>query len=184
MMKQPDSSKQTGAPASCPMDNQDHIIIMHTSKPLSASLEDYLEAIYILSLHQQEIRPKDIMARLQVSGSSVTEALHALSRRKLLIYAPYEQLALTAAGTEQGREIYRRHQALKRFFIKILGIEEALAEQGACSMEHTAPKPIIDRLLLYMQFIEEEMLGCGDLPSQFFTFVAKQNNVRKNELFS
>ncbi len=51
---------------------------MKKQKNLSASLEDYLEAIYLVSRDQGKARSKEIMKRLGVSGPSVTEALQLL----------------------------------------------------------------------------------------------------------
>ena len=50
---------------------------MTVSPQLSASLEDYIEAIYHIVAEKQVARGKDIAARLNVSGASVTEALRA-----------------------------------------------------------------------------------------------------------
>ena len=48
---------------------------------LSASLEDYLEAIYHIAAESHEARSKEIAARLEVTGASVTEALRLLARK-------------------------------------------------------------------------------------------------------
>ena len=56
---------------------------MTDPQQLSASLEDYIEAIYHIITEKQVARGKDISARLAVSGASVTEALRALSQEGL-----------------------------------------------------------------------------------------------------
>lgn len=65
---------------------------------LSASLEDYLEAIYNVIQEKQAVRSKDIAETLKVSRSSVTSALHALADKKLINYAPYDIITLTTGG--------------------------------------------------------------------------------------
>ena len=62
---------------------------------LSASLEDYIEAIYHIISEKEVARGKDIASRLKVSGASVTEALRALSKKGLINYAPYEVITMT-----------------------------------------------------------------------------------------
>ncbi len=71
---------------------------------LSASLEDYIEAIYHIVEEKLVARSKDIATRLDVSRASVTEALRALAKKELINYAPYEAITMT----EQGRKIARR----------------------------------------------------------------------------
>ena len=68
---------------------------MTESVQLSASLEDYIEAIYHIIGEKQVARGKDISSRLEVSGASVTEALRALAKKGLINYAPYEVITMT-----------------------------------------------------------------------------------------
>ena len=55
---------------------------MRKIPPLSASLEDYIEAIYHIITEKQVAQGKDITTRLNVSCASVTEALRSLSKKK------------------------------------------------------------------------------------------------------
>ena len=55
---------------------------MRKIPPLSASLEDYIEAIYHIIAEKQVARGKDITARLNVSDALITEALRSLSKKK------------------------------------------------------------------------------------------------------
>ena len=54
---------------------------MKEKTDLSASLEDYIEAIYHIIEEKLVARSKEIAARLGVSRASVTEALRALSKK-------------------------------------------------------------------------------------------------------
>jgi len=137
---------------------------------LSASLEDYIEVIYHIIAEKQVARGKDIAARLAVSGASVTEALRALSKRGLINYAPYEVVTLTSEGREIAQDVIRRHTSLKQFFTDVLAIEEALAEEGACKIEHTAPPKIIARMVDFIKFLEACPRGGKDLIAGFANF--------------
>lgn len=130
-----------------------------SGKRLSASLEDYLETIHHIVEEKQVARAKEIAARLKVSRSSVTEAFRSLSQKGLINYAPYEVITLTPAGEKAARDVIKRHQALKEFFLRVLAVDEALAEDGACQIEHTAPKAIIDRLTTLMNYLQESPHG-------------------------
>ncbi|MHB8810455.1 MAG: metal-dependent transcriptional regulator [Desulfobulbaceae bacterium] len=121
---------------------------------LSASLEDYIEVIYNLIAEKNCARSKDIAARLEVSGASVTEALRSLAGKGLINYAPYEAITLTNRGRKAAQDVVRRHDALKQFFVEVLDIENDLAEKGACRVEHAAPQPIIDRMINFISYLE------------------------------
>ena len=146
---------------------------MKKSRQLSASLEDYIEAIYHIIAEKQVARGKDITARLGVSGASVTEALRSLSKKGLINYAPYEVITLTDAGSIVAQDVIRRHNALKKFFIEVLAIDEEIAEQGACKIEHTAPPEIIARMVNFIKFIEQCPRGGKGLIKGFTDFCEK-----------
>ena len=71
-----------------------------TSDKLSASLEDYLEAIYWATVEHGAARAKEIALRLGVRAASVTGALRTLAEKKFINYAPYELITLTEAGQD------------------------------------------------------------------------------------
>ncbi|MFZ5774858.1 MAG: metal-dependent transcriptional regulator [Thermodesulfobacteriota bacterium] len=140
---------------------------MASSKPLSASLEDYLETIHHIISEKQVARAKEIADRLKVSRPSVTEAFRSLAQKGLINYAPYEVITLTEQGRALAEDVIRRHRALKDFFIKVLAVGEAMAEEGACKIEHAAPREIIDRLTKFVDFIEKCPRGGSDLINGF-----------------
>ena len=132
---------------------------MTTDMKLSASLEDYLEAIYNIIREKNAVRAKDIAARLKVSNASVTGALRALAKRALLNYAPYDVITLTPEGEHVAREVARRHEILRDFLTKVLAVDYQEADKAACSLEHGVPPDIIDRLVQFVEFIEICPLG-------------------------
>ena len=121
---------------------------------LSASLEDYLEAIFHIVARKQAARAKDIAERVGVNRSSVTGALHALSDRGLVNYAPYDVVTLTEPGRLAAADVVRRHEVLRDFLERVLGVEAGQAEQAACRMEHAAPRDVIERLVAFADFVE------------------------------
>jgi len=127
---------------------------MKEKTDLSASLEDYIEAIYHIIEEKLVARSKEIAARLGVSRASVTEALRALSKKDLINYAPYEAITLTPKGKVVAEDVIFRHEALKKFFIEVLAIDQTVAEEGACKIEHTAPPEIIERMINFTEFMQ------------------------------
>jgi DtxR family Mn-dependent transcriptional regulator len=121
---------------------------------LTASLEDYIKAIFHIVTEKQAARPKDIAKRLKVSNSSVTGALRSLADKKLINYAPYDVITLTPSGKTAAKDVVRRHEVLSDFFVKVLAVEEADADKAACLMEHSIPKVILERFIQFAEFIE------------------------------
>jgi DtxR family Mn-dependent transcriptional regulator len=128
---------------------------MGATVKLTASLEDYLEAIFHLASEKQAARARDIAKRLNVSRSSVTGALQSLAQKGLVNYEPYEVITLTRKGKGIARSIVRRHEALRDFMVEVLSVDEAKADEAACRMEHAIPLPILERLAQFVEFIEE-----------------------------
>ena len=126
---------------------------MSPAKKLTASQEDYLEAIYHISAEKMAARAKDISQRLDVRASSVTGALRTLGRIGLINYAPYDLITLTDKGQVVAKEIVRRHSALEQFLVNVLGIEAKEADAAACRMEHSVPKKIVNRLIKYAEYV-------------------------------
>lgn len=127
---------------------------MKPSETLSASMEDYLEAISNIIKEKQVARVKDISKRLKVNMSSVSGALHILAAKKLINYAPYEIATLTPKGKKIAEDIILRHQTLKKFFVKVLSIDEKLADETACKMEHAMTKKILRRFIKFIRFFD------------------------------
>ena len=125
-----------------------------TLEGLSASLEDYLEAIYEISQVKQAARAKDISIKLGVSKPSVTGALKALSQRGLVNYAPYDIITLTDEGDRLARRVLRRHEVFRDFLVNALGIEKSAGDGFACRVEHALPGEVIEKLSKFTEFIE------------------------------
>ena len=103
---------------------------------LSASLEDYLEAIHNLSAKTGAVRSKDIADNLGVARASVTGALRLLKDKGLANYEPYGPVTLTESGQKIASEVAAKHRVLKAFFVNVLGVNRQDAQRGACRAEH------------------------------------------------
>ncbi len=140
---------------------------MTDASQLSASLEDYLEAIYNIIREKNAVRAKDIAKRLKVSNASVTGALRMLAKRKFLNYAPYDVITLTPEGERIAREIVRKHEVLRDFLVKVLSVDPGQADEAACRLEHGIPAEIVDRLVKFIEFLEICPLGGQKLVEGF-----------------
>ena len=122
---------------------------------LSDSLEDYLEAIYWLTRQHGVARATHIAKRINVGKSSVTAALKQLSEKGHVNYDPYQLITLTDSGEAIARDVVRRHEILKRFLVEVLAVEEKLAGETACKMEHHIEREVLNRLLQFVQLFDQ-----------------------------
>ena len=122
-------------------------------RKLSASLEDYLEAIYWCAQQYGVARVRQIAERLGVGKSSVTAALKALAEKNYVNYNPYQFITLTKTGEALACGVVRKHQILKRFLTEILGVDEDQADNNACKMEHVMDDEVLDRMLCFIQYM-------------------------------
>jgi DtxR family Mn-dependent transcriptional regulator len=118
---------------------------------LSPSLEDYLEAIYWLAREHGVARVSHIAERIKVNKSSVTGALKLLAAKGYIEYDPYQFIQLSPSGEQLAKDIVRRHAVLKRFFVEILGVDEVLAGETACRMEHHLDPRVLKKLLEFVE---------------------------------
>ncbi len=137
----------------------------------SASMEDYLEAFEMLRPKGGAVRVKEISALLGVKMPSVTAAMKRLSEDGLVIHEKYGQIKLTAAGKKTARDVFRRHEVLRRFLVGILEVDSQTAAKEACRLEHAISSTTLERLAEFVSFMEsyppDKILrfsrGCGHL---------------------
>jgi DtxR family Mn-dependent transcriptional regulator len=143
---------------------------------LSASLEDYLEAILNLSADDGHAHSKDIAEELGVARPSVTGALRTLKKKGLANYEPYGSVTLTRAGRSAARKVARRHEIIKSFFVDVLAVDADLAQQAACRAEHALGPEVIAKLLNFSQFVSRKSSSADNLIKTFRKFSGRANN--------
>ncbi len=120
----------------------------------SSSLEDYLEAILVLSGSVgTAVRVTDLSDQLGVSKPSVSVAVKKLADAGLVSHERYGDIKLTASGRKRAKDVVGRHDLLFRFLAEILGVEEATAEQDACRLEHGLSSETVDCLTRFVEFL-------------------------------
>lgn len=146
---------------------------------LSASLEDYLEAIFNLSGENNIARSKDIASQLGVSRASVTGALRTLKAKGLCNYKPYDYISLTEEGKAAAAEIANRHEILKSFFTDVLSVKPGIAQKAACKAEHALGPEIIAKLLSFIKFVNHNSENGHDLKNEFRRFCKTRKKTQK-----
>ena len=122
---------------------------------LTASLEDYLEAIKeaIDETAHGHAHTSDIARRLRVKMPSVTNALGVLREHGYINYDTNRPVTLTELGEREALRIIRRHLALGRFLRDVLLLPEEEASTTACRVEHV----IDDRLLARLAVLTDSL---------------------------
>lgn len=124
---------------------------MNTIK-ITASLEDYLEAIYEIIEEKQGVKAVEVAKRLNVKRSSVTEALKHLAEKQLVNYGRYDVISLTPSGIKVAKKVIEKHKTLYDFFTKILGLSSEDASVNACKVEHVISEDVLQRLIAFIEF--------------------------------
>ena len=114
----------------------------------SATLEEYLEAIYKLS-EKGPVRPTPIADAIGVSGPTVTATLKRLQTQGLIV-RKHGEVILTESGRVQALDIVRRHRLAERFLVDVLGLKWDEAHEDACLLEHALSPRVMSALEEYL----------------------------------
>ena len=126
---------------------------------LTFSMENYLEAVYELSVMSGgTARVSDIAARMGVSKASVNNAMNVLAQRGLLENEKYREICLTDEGRSIGRMTAGKHAVLFRL-LRFLNVDEHTADEDACAIEHVIS---VDSIHQIYEFLEKQ--GIEALP--------------------
>lgn len=108
--------------------------------------ENYLKAIYHLSLQSESVSTNQIAASLNTKAASVTDMLKKLADKKLINYARYQGVTLTVEGERVALSIIRRHRLWEYFLVEKLSFKWDEVHDVAEELEHISSKELIDRL--------------------------------------
>jgi DtxR family Mn-dependent transcriptional regulator len=153
------------------------------STDLTEALEDYLEAIFDIISVKGGVRVKDIAERLDVKNSSVTVALRNLRDGGFINYEPYGVISLTETGYDEAKRLSETHQVFRKFFVRILGVDQNAADETACRLEHAMSPEVMARFLQFMKFITTERALEEDWADAFEKF-CRTNDVSPGNLAS
>lgn len=119
----------------------------------TASMEDYLEAILLLTRESGAARVTSISDFLGVTKPSVSYALKKLAKRRLVVHEGYGDVSLTSAGRKLAEKVLEKHQLLVVLLADILGVDEETAKRDACRMEHSLSDETKSKLEGLAEFI-------------------------------
>lgn len=106
------------------------------NKFLTASMEDYLEMIYRLSMKNGFTRINELSQALNVQPPSATSMVQRLADLKLLNYEKYGIITLEDKGKKLGEYLLKRHNTIEAF-LKIIGVPKNYIFDDTEKIEHT-----------------------------------------------
>ena len=116
------------------------------SAETTASVQDYLAAIYDLAGSGRPVIGARLAKHMKVSPPAVTEALHRMARAGYIRLAAGKEIALTKKGKAMAEVMARRHRLLERWLTDILGLDWTEAHEEAHRLEHALSPKVEDRL--------------------------------------
>lgn len=114
--------------------------------PLSASVEDYLTAIYRLTSGGQVLGPSRLAEFMGLSAPSITLMIRRLVEQGLVVKDTIMGVALSPEGRERALGIIRRHRLSECFLVEKLGLDWGQAHVEAHRFEH-ALSPLVTEAL-------------------------------------
>lgn len=124
------------------------------NRPLTSTMEDYLEAIYDLYQEHSSVRVRDIAQKLDVKMPTVTSMLKSLNEKGYVKYEKYEYVELTDLGINVGKDMRYRHNMIYEFLNKTLEINPKTADIEACKIEHSLNGDTVKRMIAFMNFLK------------------------------
>jgi DtxR family transcriptional regulator, Mn-dependent transcriptional regulator len=113
--------------------------------PVSAPVEDYVKAIYSLTLQpEQTASTSQIADRLGITAGSVSTMVKRMDASGLAEHVPYRGVRLTAAGRQLALGVIRRHRLLELFLSTSLDIPWEDVHRFADALEHAASDELIE----------------------------------------
>lgn len=137
---------------------------------LNSSRQDYLQAIYRLSLERGHTTNKEIAEYLKISKASVSEMVKKLEADGKLRLQK-NRISLAAEGEREAKTVLSKHRIWEYFLVEVLKMEHARVHEQADLLEHVTSDALRDALNRYLgyptmspngKFIYENMKKGGE----------------------
>lgn len=149
---------------------------------LTASIEDYLKAIYVLTADSGRASTNQIAERMGVKPASVTGMLQKMASYDppLVEYAKHRGAVLTEQGSAVALEMIRHHRLLELYLSRELGYSWDEVHNEADRLEHVISEDFEERIAQALGDPSHDPHG-EPIPTRDFQ-VPPQANTRLSEL--
>lgn len=132
---------------------------------LTASMEDYLEMIYRLSLNKGYLRINELSRALNVQPPSATKMVQKLAESKFVKYEKYGIIILEENGKKVGEALLNRHHIIEEF-LRILDIPECEILIETEKIEHTISEETAKCFQDFVEFVKNN----SNMVNEFKTY--------------
>jgi len=112
----------------------------------SPTEENYLKALFGLSIETGTITVSDLGERLGVSIPTVNSMVKKLHEKGLVIYAKYKPITLTAKGKKEAALVIRKHRLTEMYLVEKMGFGWEQVHEIAEQMEHINSPMLFNRM--------------------------------------
>ncbi|WP_245722204.1 metal-dependent transcriptional regulator [Nocardia crassostreae] len=114
---------------------------------LSSVAQDYLKIIWTAQeWSQDKVTTKLLAERMEVSASTVSEAVRKLTEQGLVEHARYGAITLTEDGRRAAIAMVRRHRLIETFLVNELGYGWDEVHDEAEVLEHAVSETLMARI--------------------------------------
>ena len=126
----------------------------YLNKNLTASMEDYIEMIYRLSISNGYTRIQELADNLNVSPPSTSIMIQKLAKLGYLKYHKYGVVILEEKGKRMGHRLLERHTIVSQLLLTI-GIDPKNVLVETEKIEHTLSTQSIKCIKKYLERIKQ-----------------------------
>jgi DtxR family transcriptional regulator, Mn-dependent transcriptional regulator len=117
-----------------------------TDPKLSAAMEDYLKAIFLLADDGVTVTTQALAERLGVAAPSVTSMVKRLHDLGLVVHSPYREIELTPTGRIAAIEVVRHHRLIELYLSEFLDVPWEQVHEEAERLEHVLSEDLESRM--------------------------------------
>ena len=108
--------------------------------------ENYLKAIYFLTVKNQKVTITELGEQMNVSKPTVNNMIKKLTLNGWIKYEKYKPISLTEKGKVDAALIIRKHRLTEMFLVQIMGFGWEEVHSIAEEMEHLKTESLFDRM--------------------------------------
>lgn len=118
----------------------------------SLTEENYLKALYTLSIDNGEVNVNDLSRHLNIKMPTVTSMMKKLAIKKLVNYESYKPLRLTEKGKKEAALIIRKHRLTEMYLVEKMGFGWEQVHQIAEQIEHIHAPEFFEKMDELLQY--------------------------------
>ncbi len=119
------------------------------------TIENYLETILVLLGRNTEVRSIDVVNEMGYSKPTISIMMKQLREKNYIQVDESGFITLTKKGLAIAQRVYERHILLTQLLID-LGVDEKVAGEDACKVEHVLSKESFEKIKAYYEGIKEK----------------------------